>query len=194
MSMKSRIPVAVLFIGALSTISPAPTYAQVYSSPQQAAQNACQALGPKALSGAVMGAVGGGLLGAGIGGALGGRRGAAIGGGAGMFGGLLGGLSAGKQADQRDCLAAQAALAQLASQPTGVPVTWQSPSGSHGSYTPTGPEYQQGNQFCRPVREDTAIAGHQPTQIGAVTCRTANGDYQTVTETASNTGNSPPAN
>ena len=180
MCNNTRFLGAALLIVAFCITAPAPAQAQ----------NACSALGPKAISGALIGGLGGGALGAGLGAAAGGRRGAAIGGGVGLFGGMMAGLSAGKQADQRDCAAAQAALAQMTRQPVGVPATWRSPSGSYGSYTPTGPEYAQGNQFCRPVRQSTNIVGHQPVDSGVVTCRDANGDYQTVTETASNTGTS----
>jgi surface antigen len=194
MSAITRLPAAALFIGAISTTLLTPGCAnRPYSSPQEAAQNACSALGPKAISGALIGGLAGGALGAGVGAAAGGGRGAAIGAGIGLLGGLVTGLAVGKQADQRDCVAAQTALAQLATQPTGVPVNWSSPSGSYGSYTPISAEYAQGNQFCRQARESTNIVGHQPVQSGIVTCRDANGDYQTVTETASNTGAYSPA-
>ena len=125
--------------------------------------------------------------GAGIGAAAGGGRGAAIGAGIGLLGGLITGLAIGKQADQRDCAAAQAALAQMTTQPTGVPIGWQSPSGSYGSYTPVSAEYAQGPQFCRQVRQSTNIVNHAPVQSTGIACRDANGDYQTMTETAANT-------
>ncbi|WP_158921248.1 hypothetical protein [Acidisphaera sp. S103] len=78
-------------------------------------------------------------------------------------------------------------MAQMTTQPIGVPVTWRSPSGSYGSYTPTGAEYAQGSQFCRQVRQSTNIVGHQSVDSGAVACRDANGDYQTISETGSQT-------
>ena len=70
---------------------------------------------------------------------------------------------------------------------------WRSPSGSYGSYTPISAEYAQGPQFCRQVRVNANIAGRQPTQSNAVTCRQPGGDYQGVTETASNDGANAPA-
>jgi surface antigen len=184
-----RLPAAaVLLTVSVSTVGLTPGCTnQPYSSPQEAAQNACRALGPKAISGALIGGLGGAALGAGIGAAAGGGRGAGIGAGIGLLGGLVTGLAVGSRADQRDCAAAQAALAQMTTQPVGVPAMWRSPSGSYGSYTPTGPEYAQGGQFCRPVRESTNIVGHAPVQSGGVACRDANGDYQTMTETAANT-------
>ncbi len=163
-----------------------------YASPQEAAQNACRALGPKALSGALIGGLGAGALGAGLGAAAGGGRGAAIGAGIGLLGGLITGLVAGSQADQRDCAAAQAALAQLTTQPVGVAVTWYSPSGSFGSYTPVSAEYAEGPRFCRQVRESTNIVGHQPTQGSGVACRLPNGDYQTMTEASAGSDASAP--
>jgi surface antigen len=75
----------------------------------------------------------------------------------------------------------------MSTQPIGVPAVWRSPSGSYGSYTPISAEFSQGNQFCRQVRQSTDIVGHQPVESSAVACRDANGDYQTITETASNT-------
>jgi surface antigen len=78
----------------------------------------------------------------------------------------------------------------MTTQPIGVPAAWTSPSGSHGDYTPVSAEYAQGNQFCRQVRANTAIAGHAPVQTSGVACRDANGDYQTMTEEAAN-GNAP---
>jgi surface antigen len=96
-------------------------------------------------------------------------------------------MSIGSQADQRDCAAAQAALAQLTTQPIGVAATWTSPSGSHGDFTPVSAEYAQGTQFCRKVRANTDIVGHAPVQTTGIACRDANGDYQTMTEEAANT-------
>jgi surface antigen len=188
MFANTRLPAAALLIGAFSTtVLTAGCASRPYSSPQEAAQNACHALGPKAISGALIGGLGGGALGAGVGAAAGGGRGAAIGAGVGLLAGLIAGIAVGTQADQRDCAAAQAALAQMAKQPIGVPLVWHSPSGSYGSYTPVSAEYAQGSQFCRQVRQSTDIAGRQPVESSAVACRDANGDYQTVTETASNT-------
>ena len=196
MSTLSRLSHLSLLLGSLSTtVLTTGCASRPYSSPQEAAQNACRALGPKALSGALIGGLGGGALGAGVGAAAGGGRGAAIGAGIGLLGGLVAGLAVGSQADQRDCAAAQAALAQLTTQPVGVPAMWHSPSGSYGSYTPVSAEYAQGPQFCRQVRETTAIAGHQPTESTGVACRQPNGDYQTMTEVAANgSGSAPPVN
>src|SRR4051794_12621402 len=109
MFANTRLPTAALLIGALSTTILATGCAnRPYSSPQEAAQNACSALGPKALSGALLGGLGGAALGAGVGAAAGGGRGAAIGAGVGLLGGLVAGVVVGKQADQRDCAAVQA--------------------------------------------------------------------------------------
>ncbi|MGD0107391.1 MAG: hypothetical protein ABSC06_25635 [Rhodopila sp.] len=190
----TRLPATALLIGAASmSILTSGCANRPYSSPQEAAQNACSALGPKAISGALIGGLGAGALGAGIGAAAGGGRGAALGAGIGLLGGLVGGLVVGKQADQRDCSAAQLALAQMARQPIGVAAMWHSPSGSYGSYTPTGAEYAQGSQFCRQVRQSTNMVGHQPVETSVVACRNANGDYQSSSETALNTRAASPA-
>jgi surface antigen len=193
MATYSRLPTTLLLIGALSaTALTAGCANRPYSSPQEAAQNACHALGTKAMSGALIGSVGGAALGAGIGAAAGGGRGALLGAGIGLIGGLVAGLATGSQADQRDCAAAQLALAQLATQPTGVPAAWRSASGSYGAYTPVGEEYAQGNQFCRQVRESTNIVGHQSVESTGLACRDANGDYQTVSENTVNAGKPSP--
>ena len=176
-----------MMLGAVSAIAVTPGCAdRPYSSPQEAAQNACRALGPKALSGAAIGALGGGALGAGLGAAAGGGRGAVIGAGVGLLGGLVTGLIVGSHADQRDCAAAQTALAQMTTQPINIPAMWRSPSGSYGSYTPLSTEYAQDGQFCRQVRQSTNIVGHQSTESTGIACRQPNGDYQTMTETAAN--------
>jgi surface antigen len=179
----SRVPTAILLIGSISATALTSGCAnRPYSSPQEAAQNACQALGPKALSGALIGSLGGAAVGAGIGAAGGGGRGAAIGAGIGLLAGLVTGLAAGGHADQRDCTAAQIALAQLATQPIGVPATWRSATGSYGAYTPVGAEYAEGHQLCRQVRESMNIVGHKPVETTGIACRDSNGDYQTVNE------------
>ncbi len=189
MQILGRLPAAAMLLGAVSVVAVTPGCTdRPYSSPQEAAQNACRALGPKALSGLAIGAFGGGALGAGLGAAAGGGRGAAIGAGIGLLGGLVTGLVVGSHADQRDCAAAQAALAQLTIQPVNVPALWRSPSGSYGSYTPLSAEYAQGPQFCRQVRQSTNIVGHQPTEGTGIACRQPNGDYQTMTEAAANGG------
>ena len=176
-----RLPLAMVMFGALSSTSLTTGCAnRPYASPQEAAQNACRALGPKAMSGALIGGLGGAAGGAGIGALAGGGKGAAIGAGIGLLGGLVAGLAAGSQADARDCAAAQAALAQMTTQPLGVPLMWRSPSGSYGSFTPISAEYTQGNQICRQVHQSTDIAGHQPVQASGITCRDPNGDYQTL--------------
>lgn len=153
-----------------------------YSSPQEQAQNACQALGPKTLSGAAIGVLGGAAGGAAIGAAAGGGRDAAIGAGVGALVGLIGGLAVGHNLDVRDCEQAQQALAQMRYAPTGQSVAWEDPqTGSKGSYTPVSDESQQTNgQFCRQVRQDTTLQGHQATTQMVLTCRTPDGDYKTV--------------
>ena len=91
--------------------------------------------------------------------------------------GLIAGAATGNQMDQRDCGAAQMALAQVATQPEGVPVTWTSASGSTGSYTPTGGEQMAADgAFCRPARQATNIAGRQPVQSNVLACRGPRGD------------------
>ena len=154
---------------------------QPYSSPEQQAQNACQVFGPKALSGALIGGLAGAAGGAGIGALAGRGRGAAIGSLVGGLVGVVGGLAAGKNLDARDCAQAQIALAQVRNAQVGQMVSWNSPSGSYGSYTPVSTEYAgPNNQFCRNLNENTTIAGHQPTTSTVITCRTADGDYKTV--------------
>ena len=69
---------AAVFIGmSFATLTSGCTD-QPYSSPQQQAQNACRAFGPKTLSGMAIGGLAGGVGGAGIGAAAGGGRGALI--------------------------------------------------------------------------------------------------------------------
>lgn len=157
---------------------------QPYTSAEQQAQNACQALGPKAMSGALIGTLGGAAGGAGLGAAAGGGRGAAIGAGIGALAGLIGGLAVGHNMDARDCAEAQRALAQVRLAPIGQPVAWRSASGSYGSYTPVSTEYPASdNRFCRRLNEQTTLAGRQPTSSMVVTCRQPNGDYTTVQQT-----------
>lgn len=160
---------------------------QPYSSPQQQAQNACQAFGPKTLSGAAIGALGGAAGGAGIGAAAGGGRGALLGAGIGAAVGLIGGLAVGHSLDQRDCADAQRALAELRDAPVGQTASWADvQTGSYGSYTATSDEFPGGNnRFCRRVRQDTTLRGNSPTTQMLVTCRTADGDYTTVQEPTS---------
>jgi hypothetical protein len=107
-----RLPAAALFaVGIATAIPTAGCTNQRYTSPEQQAQNACQAFGPKAVSGALIGTAGGAAAGAGIGGALGGKSGALIGAGVGGLVGLIGGSSVGHNLDARDCAEAQQALA-----------------------------------------------------------------------------------
>ena len=154
---------------------------QPYTSSEQQSQNACQAFGPKAMSGALLGTLAGAAGGAGIGALAGRGRGAAIGGLVGGLAGLAGGLAVGKNMDSRDCTQAQTALAQVRQAQIGQVIAWRSPSGSYGSYTPISAEYAgANNQFCRSLNENTTIQGHQPTTSSVVTCRTGDGDYQTV--------------
>jgi predicted lipid-binding transport protein (Tim44 family) len=150
-----------------------------YSSPQEQAANACQALGPKALSGALIGGLGGAAAGAAIGGAAGGGRGAGIGALAGLGAGLIGGFVVGKQLDQQDCIQAQAALQQVGSAGVGQAVYWTNPAtGSHGAYTPVSATYDANGQVCRQVRADYYMKNHQPvTGDTGVVCRTPEGDW-----------------
>ena len=86
--------------------------------------------------------------------------------------------------DTRDCSQAQRALAQVRFAPIGQPVAWRSPSGSFGTYTPVSTEYAVPNgQFCRRLNEQTTLTGREPTSSTVVTCRTPDGDYQTVQPT-----------
>jgi surface antigen len=83
--------------------------------------------------------------------------------------------------DQRDCAQAQLALARIRDLPVGQPVTWQSPTGSYGAYTPVSAEFRgPNNTFCRNVNQEATLAGHEPTQSIVMTCRTPSGNYETV--------------
>jgi surface antigen len=150
---------------------------QPYTSPQQQAQNACQAFGPKALSGALIGGLSGAAGGAGLGAIAGGGRGAAIGAGVGLLAGMFTGAAVGNQLDQRDCAQAQMALAELQAAPVGQPVAWHSPSGSYGTYTATGQQYASNDTFCRPTNQSLTLKGRQTTQQSGEVCRLPNGDY-----------------
>jgi surface antigen len=176
------LPTAGLFfIGMAITTLTAGCTSQPYTSPGQQAQNACQAFGPRTLSGAAIGALGGAAGGASIGAIAGGGRGAAIGAGVGVLAGLIGGLAVGHNLDMRDCAEAQQALAQMRNSPVGSAVAWTSPTGSYGSYTPVTDEYQgPSGEFCRRVRQDTTLQGHEPTTAVVATCRTPDRNYQTV--------------
>ena len=182
MDHRSRFFDALLLAGALAIpLAAGGCTNQPYTSPEQQAQNACQAFGPKATSGALIGTLGGAAGGAGIGAAAGGGRGAAIGAGVGALAGLIGGIAVGHNLDSRDCAEAQQALAQVRLAPIGQAIAWRSPSGSYGSYTPVGGEYATpDNRFCRNLNEQTTLAGRQPTTSAVVTCRTPDGDYRTV--------------
>lgn len=153
-----------------------------YSSPQEQAQNACQAFGPKTLSGGLIGGLGGAAGGAGIGALAGGGKGAAIGAGVGAFAGLLGGMIVGNQLDKQDCYQAQLALQQIRYKSVGQEVSWTNPeTGSYGSYTPLTSETSMPNgQLCRKVRQDTTLKDHQATSQVELTCRDANGNYTKV--------------
>lgn len=180
-----RLPIVGLLCASIVTTALTPGCTnQPYTSPEQQAQNACQAFGPRTLSGAAIGVLGGAAGGAGIGALAGGGRAAAIGAGVGALAGLIGGLAVGNSLDKRDCAEAQQALAQMRYAPVGQPAFWRDPqTGSYGSYTPVSAEYQvPDGQFCRRVRQDTTIAGHAPSAQVLVTCRSANGDYTTVQE------------
>lgn len=162
----ARLPITgLLFVGMVTTTLTAGCTNQPYTSPEQQAQNACQAFGPKTLSGAAIGALGGAAGGAGIGAIAGGGRGAAIGAGVGALAGLMGGLAVGHSLDQRDCAQAQQALAQMRYAPVGQATSWNdTQTGSHGSYTPISDEYPSADDhFCRRVRQDTTLQGQEPT-------------------------------
>lgn len=156
--------------------------AQQYATPQQAANNACSVLGPRATSGALVG----GLAGAGTGALIGGLAGhsgsdALIGAAAGGLIGVIAGLAVGHHLDQRDCAAAHLALQQIDNTPTGQSISWNDPAtGSSGTFEPTAAEYTdpKSGQICRPISANYYISGHQPVQgdTGNV-CRDANGDW-----------------
>jgi surface antigen len=156
--------------------------AQHYSSPEQAASNACSAFGPRASSGALIGGVTGAAGGAAIGG-LAGHSGTAalIGAGVGALAGVLAGEAIGHHLDQRDCAAAQIALQQIGNTPTGQPLAWSDPStGSHGLFIPTAAEFTdpQSGLICRPINASYYLNGHKPVvgDTGNV-CRSANGNW-----------------
>ena len=180
----ARLSVAAAFLVGISTVTLTPGCTdQPYTSPQQQAQNACQAFGPKTLSGALIGGLAGAGGGAALGAIGGGGRGAAIGAGVGLLAGALTGAFVGKSYDQRDCAQAQTALEQMRYAQIGQTVPWQNhTTGSSGSYTAMGPETAQpgSTQLCRPVRQDTMLAGHQATSQNLLTCRQPDGDYQVV--------------
>jgi len=190
-----RLPVALVYLAGISlTTVTAGCTNQPYSSPQEQAQNACRAFGPKTLSGGLIGTLGGAAGGAGIGALAGGGKGAAIGAGVGAFAGLLGGMIAGNQMDKQDCYQAQVALQQIRFKPVGQSVAWANPAtGSFGSYTPLTAETAQPNgRLCRQVRQDTTLKGHQATSQAELTCRDANGDYMAVEPiSATNMGSAP---
>ncbi|WP_281701147.1 hypothetical protein [Acetobacter malorum] len=176
-----RRPVAALSMISVMSLTAGCTN-QPYSSPEEQAQNACQAFGPKTLSGALIGTFGGAGTGAAIGAIASGGKGAAIGAGAGALAGLIGGLITGNQLDKRDCAQAQAALQQVRYMNVGQSASWSTPgTGSYGSYTPLTGDIQQTNgQICRKVRQDTTLQGHKPTSQEELTCRDVNGDYTRV--------------
>lgn len=150
---------------------------QQYGSPQEAAANACSALGTKALQGALVGGVGGAAGGAAIGAAAGRGKGAAIGAGIGLLAGALGGLAVGNQLDRNDCAQAQIALQQAATAPTGQVASWRSPTGSYGSYTPISANFSRNGQTCRSFRTNTVITGHEAVTDQGITCRDSAGDW-----------------
>lgn len=151
-----------------------------YKTPEEAAANACSALGPRAMSGALLGGLGGAASGAAIGGASGGGRGAAIGAGVGLLVGLIGGLAVGHHLDQNDCAQAQIALQQAATASDGYMASWSSATGSHGAFTPVGDNFTQNGHICRRIHSDVQLQGHQPVEDEGVTCRTDNGDWVRV--------------
>jgi len=195
MRAQTRLPVALIYLAGipLTAITTGCTN-RPYNSPQEQAQNACHAFGPKTLSGGLIGTLGGAAGGAGIGALASGGKGAAIGAGVGAFAGLLGGMIAGNQMDKQDCYQAQVALQQIRYTAVGQPVTWTNPAtGSFGSYTPLTAETAQTNgKLCRQVRQDTTLKDHQATSQVELTCRDANGNYTTIEPTpATSVGSTP---
>jgi len=180
--MRQLIRVPALAVGLSAIALTSGCTERPYSSPQEQAQNACQAFGPKTLSGGLIGALGGAAGGAGIGALAGGGKGAALGAGIGAVTGLFGGMIAGNQLDKQDCYQAQLALQQIRYKSIGQGVSWTNPAtGSYGSYTPLTSETSIPNgQLCRKVRQDTTLKGHQATSQVELTCRDANGDYTNV--------------
>lgn len=174
--MTRTVPLAIVFLFALPQIGCAPQY----KTPEEAAANACSALGPRALSGALIGGLGGAAGGAAIGGATGGGRGAAIGAGIGLLAGVVGGLAVGHNLDQNDCAQARIALQQVSTEAAGYVAYWNSPTGSHGSYTVTSDNFTQNGRVCRHIRSDFQISGHQPMEDSGITCRTDSGDWERV--------------
>lgn len=176
-----NVPTSLALVGLMAALTAGCTD-RPYSSPQEQAQNACQAFGPKAMSGALIGGAAGAAGGAAIGAVAGGGRGAGYGALAGLAAGLITGGIVGNSADQRDCAQAQIALQQIATQPIGQPVIWRNPqSGSSGSYTPVSDFTTVNGRVCRQVRADYNIASRQPVngEPGLV-CRTPTGDWQRV--------------
>lgn len=176
-----RRPIAVFSMISVVSLTAGCTN-QPYSSPEEQAHNACQAFGPKTLSGAAIGTLGGAGAGAAIGAIASGGKGAAIGAGAGALAGLIGGLIAGNQLDKRDCAQAQAALQQVRYMSIGQNSSWSNAeTGSYGSYTPLTGDMQQANgQICREVRQDTTLKGHATTSQKELTCRDVDGNYTRV--------------
>lgn len=179
----TALPMAFLYFAEIPlTLMTTGCTDQAYTSPEQQAQNACRALGPKTLSGALIGGVGGAGTGAAIGALAGGGKGAGIGA---LAGGVLGvgiGLLEGHHLDAQDCQQAQIALQQVRYTDVGQAVSWANPAtGSYGSYTPLSTEtVQPSGQLCRQVRQDSTIKNHAATSQIELTCRDANGNYTTV--------------
>lgn len=149
---------------------------------QQSDNAACRLFGPKTVSYGL----GGGVAGAGAGAAIGALAGqnlksALIGAGAGLVTGLVAGGALGHNLDQRDCLAAQEALRQFEKAPSNVPVSWSSPTGDHGTFTPIGTSFTNAQgQICRRERSSFMGNGQQATDEEGVICRTDNGDWVRV--------------
>jgi len=152
-----------------------------YATPEEAAEHACSALGPKALSGALVGGLAGAAGGAAIGAAAGGGRNAGYGALAGLVTGLLVGAIAGHTADHRDCEAAQAAIQQAGMASVGTRIAWNSASGSYGSIMPVSEAQTVNGRVCREIRSDYYIKNHEPV-VGepGLVCRTSNGDWARV--------------
>jgi len=150
-----------------------------YGSAQEAAASACNAMGPKALSGAAIGGLGGAATGAAIGGTTGSGRNAIFGAVAGLAAGVIGGLVVGNQLDQRDCAEARYALARMGDGRTGVVVGWQSASGSRGQFTPiSAARVEPNGRLCRQFTANTVLNGREPVQETGTVCRDAQGDWQ----------------
>lgn len=127
-------------------------------------------IGPKTLVGALGAAAAGGLIGA------------AAGGGdplitaAGALGGLLVGGGIGSALDAQDRYVIQRTAQRAATAPTGQPVAWQAPSGTHGTYTP-GPVVYRSSGLCRPYQMTVVIQGTLR-EVRGLACQRPDGTWR----------------